>query len=45
MASVALGPRLRRGGFASSAPGNRISVADQRAKLALVVEVAQEIWG
>jgi len=32
-------------GFASTAPGNRISVADQRAKLELVVEVAREIWG
>lgn len=32
-------------GFASTAPGNRISVADQRAKLELVVEVAQEVWG
>ena len=32
-------------GFASTAPGNRISVADQRAKLKLVVEVAKEVWG
>ena len=32
-------------GFASTAPGNRISVADQRAKLELVVEVAREVWG
>ncbi len=32
-------------GFASTAPGNRISVADQRAKLKLVVEVAREVWG
>jgi 5-methyltetrahydropteroyltriglutamate--homocysteine methyltransferase len=32
-------------GFASTAPGNRISAADQRAKLELVVEVAREVWG
>jgi 5-methyltetrahydropteroyltriglutamate--homocysteine methyltransferase len=32
-------------GFASTAPGNRIAVADQRAKLQLVVEVAKEVWG
>ena len=32
-------------GFASTAPGNRISAADQRAKLKLVVEVAKEVWG
>ncbi len=32
-------------GFASTAPGNRISPADQRAKLELVVEVAKEMWG
>jgi 5-methyltetrahydropteroyltriglutamate--homocysteine methyltransferase len=32
-------------GFASTAPGNRISAADQRAKLSLVVEVAKEVWG
>jgi len=32
-------------GFASTAPGNRIAVADQRAKLELVVEVAKEVWG
>lgn len=32
-------------GFASTAPGNRISAADQRAKLRLVVEVAKEVWG
>ena len=32
-------------GFASTAPGNRISAADQRAKLSLVVEVANEVWG
>src|SRR5258708_25316594 len=32
-------------GFASTAPGNRISAADQRAKLSLVVETANEVWG
>ena len=32
-------------GFASTAPGNKISSADQRAKLALVVKVAKEVWG
>jgi 5-methyltetrahydropteroyltriglutamate--homocysteine methyltransferase len=32
-------------GFASTAPGNRISAEDQRAKLRLAVEVANEVWG
>jgi 5-methyltetrahydropteroyltriglutamate--homocysteine methyltransferase len=32
-------------GFASTAPGNKISAAVQRAKLELVVEVAREVWG
>jgi 5-methyltetrahydropteroyltriglutamate--homocysteine methyltransferase len=32
-------------GFASTAPGNRISAEDQRAKLSLVVETAKEVWG
>jgi 5-methyltetrahydropteroyltriglutamate--homocysteine methyltransferase len=32
-------------GFASTAPGNKISTANQRAKLTLVVEVAKEVWG
>ena len=32
-------------GFASTAPGNRISAEDQRAKLSLVVETAHEVWG
>ena len=31
-------------GFASTAPGNRISAEDQRAKLRLVVETAHEVW-
>jgi 5-methyltetrahydropteroyltriglutamate--homocysteine methyltransferase len=32
-------------GFASSSEGNRISEEDQFAKLRLVVEVAEEVWG
>ena len=32
-------------GFASTAPGNRITPETQRAKLRLVVEVAREVWG
>lgn len=32
-------------GFASTAPGNRITPVQQRAKLRLVVEVAREVWG
>jgi 5-methyltetrahydropteroyltriglutamate--homocysteine methyltransferase len=32
-------------GFASVVEGNKITHADQRAKLALVVEVAREVWG
>lgn len=32
-------------GFASSAYGNDITVDDQVAKLRLIVEVAQEVWG
>ncbi|MGH7781207.1 MAG: 5-methyltetrahydropteroyltriglutamate--homocysteine S-methyltransferase [Candidatus Binataceae bacterium] len=32
-------------GFASTAPGNRITVEDQRAKLRRVVETAREVWG
>jgi 5-methyltetrahydropteroyltriglutamate--homocysteine methyltransferase len=32
-------------GFGSSAPGNRLSVDDERKKLKLVVEVAREVWG
>jgi methionine synthase II (cobalamin-independent) len=32
-------------GFASTAAGNPLSEADQRAKLRLVVEAAQAIWG
>jgi 5-methyltetrahydropteroyltriglutamate--homocysteine methyltransferase len=32
-------------GFASVVEGNKITPADQRAKLALVVDVAREVWG
>jgi 5-methyltetrahydropteroyltriglutamate--homocysteine methyltransferase len=32
-------------GFASSEVGNRVSEDDQRRKLELVVEVAEEVWG
>ncbi|MBI1775826.1 MAG: 5-methyltetrahydropteroyltriglutamate--homocysteine S-methyltransferase [Proteobacteria bacterium] len=32
-------------GFASSEVGNRLTVDDQRRKLALAVELAQEVWG
>ena len=39
---LALSPQC---GFASTAEGNDIAFEDQRAKLRLVVETAQEIWG
>ena len=39
---LALSPQC---GFSSTSEGNALSVDDQRAKLALVVEVAQEVWG
>ncbi len=32
-------------GFASTAPGNKLTPEQQRAKLKLVVEVAREVWG
>jgi 5-methyltetrahydropteroyltriglutamate--homocysteine methyltransferase len=32
-------------GFASTAPGNKLTPDEQWAKLRLVVEVAQEVWG
>jgi 5-methyltetrahydropteroyltriglutamate--homocysteine methyltransferase len=32
-------------GFASTAPGNKITPAEQTAKLRLVVETAREVWG
>jgi 5-methyltetrahydropteroyltriglutamate--homocysteine methyltransferase len=32
-------------GFASGAPGNKISLDDEINKLRLVVETAREVWG
>ena len=32
-------------GFASTHHGNKLTEADQRAKLELVVQVAEEVWG
>ncbi|MFM8665950.1 MAG: 5-methyltetrahydropteroyltriglutamate--homocysteine S-methyltransferase, partial [Betaproteobacteria bacterium] len=32
-------------GFSSTVHGNNIAVEDQRSKLRLVVEPAQEVWG
>jgi 5-methyltetrahydropteroyltriglutamate--homocysteine methyltransferase len=40
--SLALSPQC---GFSSSEHGNDLSVADEVAKLRLVVETAQEVWG
>lgn len=39
---LALSPQC---GFASSAPGNMLSMDDQRRKLELVVEIARKVWG
>ena len=39
---LALSPQC---GFSSTVHGNNIAVEAQRAKLALVVETAQEVWG
>ncbi|MGE0825621.1 MAG: 5-methyltetrahydropteroyltriglutamate--homocysteine S-methyltransferase [Candidatus Binatia bacterium] len=39
---LALSPQC---GFASGAAGNKLSHAEQRAKLALIVETAREVWG
>ena len=39
---LALSPQC---GFASTEEGNMLTYDEQRAKLALVVEVAHEIWG
>jgi 5-methyltetrahydropteroyltriglutamate--homocysteine methyltransferase len=39
---LALSPQC---GFASTIAGNRISAAEQQAKLARVVEVARQVWG
>lgn len=32
-------------GFASTAPGNRVTVEDEAAKIRLCVDVAREVWG
>ena len=32
-------------GFASTELGNAVTLADQEAKLRLIVETAQEVWG
>ncbi|HYR71048.1 MAG TPA: hypothetical protein VEP12_06640, partial [Candidatus Acidoferrum sp.] len=32
-------------GFSSTLEGNEVAVEDQKAKLALCVELAQEVWG
>jgi 5-methyltetrahydropteroyltriglutamate--homocysteine methyltransferase len=39
---LALSPQC---GFASTAPGNRLTEEQERAKLRLIVEVAREVWG
>jgi 5-methyltetrahydropteroyltriglutamate--homocysteine methyltransferase len=39
---LALSPQC---GFASTEEGNMLTYDEQRAKLALAVEVAQEVWG
>jgi 5-methyltetrahydropteroyltriglutamate--homocysteine methyltransferase len=39
---LALSPQC---GFASTIGGNKLSVDDEKRKLALVVEVAREVWG
>lgn len=39
---VAISPQC---GFATSAPGNLLTMDDQRRKLELVVEVARKVWG
>jgi 5-methyltetrahydropteroyltriglutamate--homocysteine methyltransferase len=39
---LALSPQC---GFASTAPGNKLTVEQQRAKLQLVVDLAHEVWG
>jgi 5-methyltetrahydropteroyltriglutamate--homocysteine methyltransferase len=39
---LALSPQC---GFASTAPGNPVTPADQEKKLRLVVEVARQVWG
>jgi 5-methyltetrahydropteroyltriglutamate--homocysteine methyltransferase len=39
---LALSPQC---GFSSTVHGNNIAVEDQRNKLRLVIETAQEVWG
>ena len=39
---LALSPQC---GFASTMPGNLVTVDDQRAKLELVARVARDVWG
>jgi len=39
---LALSPQC---GFASTAPGNKLTVEQQNAKLRRIVEVAREVWG
>ena len=39
---LALSPQC---GFASTLLGNKLTMEDEAAKLALVVETAREIWG
>ena len=39
---LALSPQC---GFASTAPGNKLTPDQQKAKLRRVVEVAREVWG
>lgn len=40
--SLALSPQC---GFASTLPGNLVTFDDQRAKLALVADIARDVWG
>jgi 5-methyltetrahydropteroyltriglutamate--homocysteine methyltransferase len=39
---LALSPQC---GFASNAEGNQLTVEEEKAKLRLIVEIAQEVWG
>ena len=42
LARLALSPQC---GFASTLLGNRLTLDDEKRKLALVVETATEVWG
>jgi len=42
LSQLALSPQC---GFSSTVHGNNIALEDQRNKLRLVVETAQEVWG